>query len=144
MPEITVLRSIWIDATRERVWQAVTDENMLSQWYSPGSPWEIPELKVGEPAFFHHSPNAYHEGTEVVTMEATIDALDLLSRFSLRWVDEPTTVTSFILKEEDGGTLVTLTETGYDTEEDAKLTEEGYQLSLENLQAFVDGRSLPH
>lgn len=41
-------------------------------------------------------------------------------------------------------TRVTITETGYETEEQARQTEEGYALSLENLLAHMEGRDLPH
>lgn len=141
---VTVVRTIWINAPEERVWQAVTNAEQLSRWYAPGSPWEIPELKEGATLYFHHSPNEHHSGTEVVTMAATIETLDPPRRFAMRWVDEPTMLTSFILASENGGTRVTISETGYETKEQAFQTEEGYAMSLENLQAHIEGRSLPH
>ena len=39
MEILTVERSIWIGAPRERVWQAVTDPEQLAQWLLP-PPWE--------------------------------------------------------------------------------------------------------
>lgn len=147
MEQITVVRSIWIKSSLERVWSAVTEAEQLSLWYSPGSPWEIPKLEVGAIAYFHHSPNVYHSGTEVVTMQATIETIEPQRRFALRWdLGEVDTVmiTSFILAEEADGIRVTITETGYETREQAKPTEDGYAKSLENLQAHLDGRSLPY
>lgn len=144
MAEVTVMRTIWIDALQERIWQAVTEGKQLSRWYAPGSPWEIPELKAGATLYFHHSPNPYHSGTEVVTMAAIIETLDAPHRFAMRWVDEPAMVTAFKLVAEDGGTRVTITESGYETRDQAKQTEEGYGMSLENLQAYIAGRKLPH
>jgi uncharacterized protein YndB with AHSA1/START domain len=35
MDQLTVERSIWIDAHRERVWQAITDPAHLAQWLLP-------------------------------------------------------------------------------------------------------------
>lgn len=40
--------SIWIDAGIDKIWQAITDEQQLSQWYAPGSTWKIPSLVAGE------------------------------------------------------------------------------------------------
>ncbi|WP_245809700.1 SRPBCC family protein [Cohnella massiliensis] len=88
MSQVTVMRTIWIDAPQERVWQAVTEAEQLSRWYAPGSPWEIPELREGATLYFHHSPN--------------------------------------------------------ETKDQARQTEEGYGMSLENMQAHIEGRSLPH
>lgn len=144
MGEVTVVRSIWINAPQDRVWRAVTEAEQLSRWYAPGSPWGIPELREGAKLYFHHTPNEHHSGTEVVTMAAKIEKLEPPNRFAVRWEDEPTMVTAFLLAADNGGTRVTITETGYETAEQAKQTESGYEMSLENLQAFIGGRSLPH
>lgn len=147
MDRLTVVRSIWIKDPLERVWKAVTEAEQLSLWYSPGSPWEIPLLQVGEPVFFHHSPNSYHAGTEIVTLRAVIETIESLQRFAVRWDSETSgisTVTTFILTEEKGGTIVTLTESGYETKQQVEQVEEGYGMSLENLKAHLDGESLPY
>ncbi|RAV15598.1 SRPBCC domain-containing protein [Paenibacillus contaminans] len=147
MEQLTVVRTIWIQASRERVWAAVTEAEQLSRWYSPGSPWEIPSLKVEAVVLFHHSPNRYHSGMEVVTLRATIETVDPLHRFAVRWEYEESDVdmvTTFILTEENGGTKVTITETGYETQQQLKQTEEGYGMSLENLKAHMEGRELPY
>lgn len=144
MGDVTVVRTIWIQAPQERVWQAVTEAEQLSLWYAPGSPWEIPSLREGATLYFHHTPNEHHSGTEITTMAATIEVVDSPNRFAMRWVDEPTMVTTFLLSAENGGTRVTITETGYETKEQAQVTEEGYGMSLENLDAHIAGRSLPY
>ncbi|MDQ0891344.1 hypothetical protein QFZ81_006432 [Paenibacillus sp. V4I9] len=108
---------------------------------------EIPLLQVGEPVFFHHSPNTYHAGTEVVTLRATIESIESLERFAVRWDAESSdipTITTFTLTEEKGGTIVTLTESGYETKQQVEQVEEGYGMSLENLKAHLDGESLPY
>jgi hypothetical protein len=53
-------------------------------------------------------------------------------------------VTTFLLAEENGGTRVTITESGYETQQQAKPTEKGYAMSLQNLKAHLEGRSLPY
>lgn len=147
MEMVTVVCSIWIPALPERVWQAVTEGEQLSCWYSPGSPWEITELKAGETVYFHHSPNKYHDSSEVVTMRAVIETVDPQRIFALRWdlgASDPAMVTTFIVKAENDGTQATITETGYESEEQAKQTKEGYAMSLENLKAFIEGTKLPY
>lgn len=144
LASLTVMRSIWINATLERAWRAVTEAEQLSKWYAPGSPWEIPLLTEGEKVYFHHSPNEHHAGTEVVTMAATIEQLEPLRVFAVRWDDEPTMLTSFLLAEEDGGTRVTISETGYETAAQMEGTATGYGMSMENLRDHLEGRSLPY
>lgn len=139
----------------ENVWFAVTDAEQLDEWYAPGSPWKILELKVGKIAEFHNSPNAHHAGTEVTILKAAIEAVDPQRRFTLRWESdsgypEVILVTSFILAEENGGTRVTISESGYENvpadERQAWLdsTGNGYAMSMENLKAMLEGREIPH
>ncbi|MGO4497687.1 SRPBCC domain-containing protein [Paenibacillus sp. 2RAB27] len=147
MGEFTVVQSIWIQVSLERAWQAVTEGDQLTMWYSPGSPWDVLELSPGAAVYFHHSPNEYHEGTGVVTLQATIEAVESLERFALRWefsVPDSEMITTFLTAEEGDGTRVTITETGYESEEQAKPTEEGYAMSLENLKAYLEGHELPY
>ncbi len=152
---IAVERSIWVDASIDRVWQAVTNEAKLSEWYSPGSPWKIPDVKVGKIAEFHLSPNPHHSATEVSILKATIDVVEPPYKFALGWHPDPSfpgvgLVTTFLLSEENGGTRVTLYESGYESVSPAERQEwldqvgEGYGLSMENLKALVEGREIPH
>ncbi|CAM3583695.1 SRPBCC family protein [Paenibacillus lupini] len=140
--------SIDIDRPIDAVWQAVTEAEALSQWYSPGSPWEITEHKEGASALFHHSPGKYHSGTEVTTLRAEITAFEPPHRFALRWDytganDVPVT-TTFRLHESNGGTQVTMAESGYENAEQAEPVKQGYTMSLENLKAHLEGNRLPH
>lgn len=146
MAQMSVERSIWIAAPRERVWPAVTRPEHLERWYAVGCPWEIPALAVGEIVRFYNTP------TEILL--ATIDMVDPPHQFSLRWQPEqlyPTTtlVTTFILEEENGGTRVTVTETGYESLPDdirqarVDQTAEAYSMSIGNLKAYLEGRSIP-
>ncbi len=80
-------------------------------------------------------------------MRAVITAVDEPRRFAVRWEfdgSDEEMVTTFLLEEEAGVTYVTMTETGYETEEQTKQTVNGYTMSLANLKAMLEGRSLPH
>jgi uncharacterized protein YndB with AHSA1/START domain len=142
MEKIAVERSIWIAAPRQRAWRAVTDADQLTKWYATDFEWEIPTLEAGATVKFHNSD------TEVLL--ATIELLDPPHQFSLRWQMQPELVTTFRLEEEDGGTRVTLTESGYELVPEGERqqwldqTSSGYSLSMENLKAHLEGRELPH
>lgn len=147
MGQFTVEQSIWVQVSLKRAWEAVTEGEELSKWYSPGSPWDVAELSPGAVVYFHHVPNEYQAGTEIVTLRAIIEEVEPLQRFALRWefsVPDYEMITTFLTAEEEGGTRVTITETGYESKEQARPTEEGYAMSLENLQAHLEGRSLPY
>ncbi|MFB7640214.1 hypothetical protein [Peribacillus butanolivorans] len=44
--------SILIDRDKETVWNAITNEDKLSQWYVPGSPWNPQPECMGESNFY--------------------------------------------------------------------------------------------
>lgn len=53
--------SIIIQADRETVWEAMTNDKNFSKWYAPGSKWSIPNLEVGETAMFTLMPSAHNQ-----------------------------------------------------------------------------------
>ena len=139
MQKLAVERTIWIAAPPERVWQAVTDPKQLSQWFAPGSIWEIARLEIGGVAKFYNTPDdiALH----------TITILEPPRQFALSWDenDKPM-LTSFNLEEEEDGTRVTINETGFEQLPDEireirmEQTGTGYTSSLENLKAYLEGK----
>ena len=149
MEAIAVERSIWIATSIERAWQAVTDPQQLNRWYATYYHWDIPSLQVGATVKFYNKDNP--EDHQI----ATIEVVDPLQQFTLRWqpdrqYPEVTLVTSFLLAEENDGTRVTIHESGYEALSDdlrqqwLDATGNGYTMSMENLKAFLEGRSIPH
>lgn len=49
--------TVWIRGDKESVWRAITDAEKLTEWYAPGSSWEIPKLEPGEKVTFTLKPN---------------------------------------------------------------------------------------
>ena len=142
MERLEVERSVWIDAPRERVWQAITDPAQLEHWYAAGCPWEIPALEPGTLVKFYNTPDD--------VLLATIEAVEPPREFRLRWQPDPQfpntrLVMSLIMEEEAGGTRATVLESGYETMPEAAArdlaaqTGEGYHLSMAELKAFVEG-----
>ena len=137
--ETVVKRDIWIAAPRERVWQAVTNAEMIMKWW--GDTWIINALKVGGGIEFGRPGDMIH---------ATIAALDPPRQFSIHWPPPPNyqatnAYTIFDLTDENNGTRVTVTETGYEAlsgeerQERLNCTGQGYNTVLANLKAYVEG-----
>jgi uncharacterized protein YndB with AHSA1/START domain len=142
-----VERSIWIDAPRERVWQALTDPKQLQAWYSPTTPWLLSELKVGGKFYI------YNVETETETYTEIIERLDPPNQLVKRSVANPPEtphVTTWQLAPEKGGTRVTVTHSGYELEPESvrhpnmERNAFGYATVLENLKAYNENKPLPN
>ena len=136
---VVVKTDIWIDAPPERVWQAITNHDQIMKWW--GDTWIIPELKVGGGVEFGRPGDMIH---------ATIAVLDPPHQFSIHWPSLPdhpsdNVYTIYDLKPENGGTLLIVTETGYESllederQQRMERTKLGYIKVLENLKAYIEG-----
>ena len=111
-------KQVLLRAPRSRVWHALTETNEFSQWF-------------GVKLTGTFTPGARlrgqvtHQGYEHLTLELTVDRVEPERLFSWRWhpnaIDpaadysaEPTTLVVFELQEVDGGTLLTVVESGFD------------------------------
>jgi uncharacterized protein YndB with AHSA1/START domain len=151
MEAVAIERSVWIAVPRERAWQAVTQPQHLDQWYATYYRWDIPALQVGAPVkFYGKDPDT---ASDIQT--ATIQVVDPPREFTLRWQSPPdypavSLLTSFLLAEENGGTRVTIHESGYENVPEAErqqwldATGGGYGMSVENLKAHLEGRPIPY
>ncbi len=144
MEKITVERSIWINAPRERVWEAITNADVIQQWW--GDYWEIPALQVGATLKFGDADDP---------ILATIATIDPPREFRIQWPPQEQyhhieVFTTFLLQEELGGTRITVTESGFEALPDdirqtrIDQTSAGYTTVLGDLKALLEGRSLPH
>jgi uncharacterized protein YndB with AHSA1/START domain len=139
MDEITIERSIWIAASLERVWQAITDPAEITQWFSPESPWELSALEVGGELNWHSGED--HIDRHVILR---VEAPQI---FAYRWEPEPPDkprTSTYLLQEEDGGTRLTIQESGFELldEDDRKPqmdgAAKGYKRALEGLKAYIE------
>jgi uncharacterized protein YndB with AHSA1/START domain len=140
-----VERSIWIGASRERVWRAITDPKQIQQWFSPATPWRLSALEVGGRLA------AYDPETDADTSVEIIEMIDPLHQLVTRSATpEAPHVTTWTLAEEAGGTRLTLTYAAYalETEDVRHQNMEqnafGFGMLLENLQAYMEGATLPY
>ena len=147
MEQLTVERSIWIAAPRERVWRAITDPTQIEKWFSPGTPWRLSALEVGGRLFVHNPETGAEMHTQVIEL---VDPPHQLVTRSEPAPPETPHVTTYTLEEENGGTRLTVTHSGYELEPDDRRWNNmeqnafGFGMMLENLQAHIEGKSLPY
>jgi uncharacterized protein YndB with AHSA1/START domain len=149
MEKLTVEYTIWINAPRERVWQAITDDEQIVEWWA--DKWEIPTLEVGATIKFGSDADpALAENP----MLATIAVVDRPREFVIQWPPQPQyhsipATTRYLLEEENGGTRVTVSETGFEAlPEDIRQhqyegTAKGYATVMANLKAYLESESEP-
>ncbi len=131
----------------ERVWRALSDAQEFGAWFRVGltEPFRVGAEAAGPITW----PGMGH-----VTWRATIVALDAKRRFAFRWhpyaidpaVDysaEATTLVEFALEATEGGTRLTLTETGFDALPEARREEAysrhegGWTVQMGNIAAWL-------
>lgn len=137
MPTRIFKKDLFIKATPERVFKALTQKEELEHWFVPHA---MIELKPGGMFCIEWTPGTGEQGT--------IKAVDPPHLFSFTWEKlspTPTTIT-FELTQEKEGTLLTLTHSGigegegwgvYDT------IDKGWEGHLKDLTSWVEtGASL--
>lgn len=141
MEKIAIERDIWIAAPCERVWRAITDPRQIAQWFSPGTEFQSSGEGVGA--------RIYVQSGDAELYVQVIEVYEPPYRVAMRSVDTANVV-MWTLAEENGGTRVIVRETGFEwlsgdaRQERMDQDAAGFGMALENLQAHVEGRSLPY
>lgn len=142
-------KQIVLDAPRERVWRALTDVREFNEWFrvsltSPFAPGAVVSGQMTYP------------GHEHLTMTAWVETIEPQRRFAFRWypsaieagVDyssEPTTLVTFTLEDVEGGTRLTVVESGFDALPESRRraalqgNAKGWETQLNNIRAHVEG-----
>jgi uncharacterized protein YndB with AHSA1/START domain len=142
MQNTTVERSIWIAAPRQRVWDAVTEPDQVAQWFL--SPQLGAQMKRDEAGKVYVCFGPMEIGV------AVFDVMEPPRRATSRSLPEKQLSTHYALEEENGGTRVTITMTGFElpptgaVEERLAPTGASWEKALANLKAFVEGKEIPH
>jgi uncharacterized protein YndB with AHSA1/START domain len=142
-------RKTVIRAPRERVWRAITEVAEFSKWF-----------RVETAGPFQSGARvkmiSTHESCMGLEFWITIEQIEPGRLFSWRWhpgmpeegIDysvEPMTLVEFRLEDAPGGTLVTVTETGFDQislARRARIFEEndkGWEFQMHSLTGYVGG-----
>ncbi len=140
-------KQVRLDSPRARVWRALTDTKQFGQWFGV----DLHGTFVpGAPTRGKMTPKGY----EHVTFECIVEKMEPERYFSFRWrpyaidpnVDyskEPRTLVAFTLEEVDGGTVLTVVESGFDgipASRRAKAFEmdsKGWAAQMENIRKYV-------
>ena len=140
-------RSILVRAPRSRVWAAISDIREFHRWFTTDS--AETGFRAGADARMRVlHPGPYHGYEYVMHVEEIVPE----EKFSWRWhpgapgadvSQEPMTLVTFTLADAAGGTLVTVTETGFDQliasrrERAYKENEGGWQHQMGSLERYL-------
>jgi uncharacterized protein YndB with AHSA1/START domain len=143
-------KRIELNAPVARVWRALTDYREFGEWFRVAleGPFVPGETARGQ---------ILHPGYEHLTWQAVIQKMEPESLFSFTWhpyaVDpgadyskETPTLVEFRLQATAAGTLLTLTESGFDKvpagrrPEAFRMNEGGWAQQMKNIQSHVDQR----
>jgi uncharacterized protein YndB with AHSA1/START domain len=144
-------KRIELNAPVARVWRALTDHEEFGSWFQVklDGPFEPGKEAVGR---------ITHPGYEHVTWRAVVQQMVPERLFSLSWhpyavdpeVDysaEPQTLIEFRLEPAGEGTLLTLTESGFDRipahrrAEALRMNDGGWTQQMENIRRHVEGNA---
>lgn len=122
-------KKILLQASLEHVWRAISDSSRFGSWF--GVAFEGPFVEGARlkgkivPTTVDAEVANMQKPYEGLAFEIAVDRIELMRRLSFRWhpyavepgVDyskEPTTLVAFELEEAAGGTVLTITESGFD------------------------------
>jgi uncharacterized protein YndB with AHSA1/START domain len=149
--ENQIEKRIEIAAPVSRVWQALTDSRQFGEWFRVKMDGPF---VAGQPL----SGQITHPGYEHLRMEITVKAMEPERFFSYTWhpyaidpkvdytKEEPTLV-EFRVETIAGGTLLTVTESGFDKIPSARRPEAfksndgGWAQQMKNIEAYVSKTS---
>lgn len=141
-------KSTTVKASPARVWQALADARQYGAWFgvTMDGPFELGKRVSGK---LNHPDYAH------LPFVLVIEALEPERRFAFRWhpyaveVDydygqEPMTLVEFLLTPVEGGTHVTVRESGFDQVPEARralalrMNEGGWAVQVENLRGYAE------
>jgi uncharacterized protein YndB with AHSA1/START domain len=142
-------KGILLKAPRSRVWRALSDAEEFGGWF--GMALKGKKFVPGS----HVRGNMTHSGYEHVVCEMWVERVEPEHLFSFRWhpyavdpmVDyskEPTTLVVFELKDAEGGTLLSVIESGFDKvpvsrrAEAFRMNSGGWGWQMARIQEHVD------
>lgn len=141
-------KQIVLRAARARVWRALTDAGEFGTWFGAKLDGEF---AVGQRLTGHVT----YPGYEHLRLELDVVRMDEPTAFAYRWhpyaiepsVDyttEPTTLVEFTLEDTDGGTRLTVVESGFDAlpagrrDLALRMNTQGWTGQVENVRRHVE------
>lgn len=143
-------KQIVVAAPRSRVWRAITDHRQFNEWFGVAltSPFTPGAVVSGQITI---------EGYQHVTMTVHVVDVEPERRFSYRWHPgppepgadfsaEPMTLVTFTLEDVDGGTRLTVAESGFDAIPESRRIRaregnaSGWEAQVANVKRYVEGK----
>ncbi len=143
-----IQKQVELEAPIERVWQAISDPQEFGAWFRVrlDGPFELGAVQTGRITY---------PGYEHIGWKARVVALEPPHRLAFEWPhmddqqevqeDWPWTLVEFRLEPHQGGTRVTITESGFDRlpaevrDNNYRQNERGWEEQTRNIAAHVDG-----
>ncbi len=142
-------KKLFLQAPRARVWKALADARQFGAWFGV-------EFQGAFQAGARLEGRLTIKGYDHLTLEVIVERVEPERLFSYRWhpyavdpkVDyssEPTTLVEFRLEEKDGGTQLTVVESGFDgipaarRAEAFRMNDHGWTAQLKNIERHVAG-----
>lgn len=144
---MTIEKEIELKAPRSRVWRALTDYKEFGEWFRVklDGPFQAGQKAHG---------NMLYPGYEHLKFAVTVVEMVPETRFSYRWhpyaVDadydysqETPTLVEFTLEETPTGTLLKVSESGFEhvpaarRDEAFRMNEGGWKAQMENIERYV-------
>ena len=140
-------KRVVLRAPRSRVWRAITTAEEFGAWFRMNLDGEFAEGGTVR-------GRLTHPGYEHVTLEMRVERIEPERYFSYRWhpypkdpaIDysaEPMTLVEFTLEEAEGGTALTIVESGFDRiplarrAEAFKMNDGGWTEQMKNIERHV-------
>lgn len=140
-------KQIVLESPRSRVWRAITDVKQFNEWF--GVELTSP-LTAGAPS----SGNITNKGYEHLVMTIWVEKVQPEHYFSFQWhpdakdpgadySKEPTTLIEFTLEDVQGGTKLTIAESGFDALPESRRTAafsgnaRGWEQQLQRIGTFL-------
>ena len=140
-------KKVVLHAPRSRVWRAISTAHEFGAWFQMNLDGEFAEGATVR-------GRITHKGYEHVMLEMLVERIEPERYFSYRWhpnpldpsVDysaEPTTLVEFTLEDTDGGTAITIVESGFDRiplarrAEAYRMNSGGWAEQLHNIERHV-------
>ena len=141
-----ISRTVRIAAPRERVWAALTDPDLMTEWFGDGAGFTA--LEVGGTGSI--------DWDDYGSFPIEFTEIDPLTALGFRWsgipadqLDEYSTHVRFSLADADGSTDVTVVETGFETlpggtryrRDRLEQNREGWDVELDELAVFLEDQA---
>ena len=144
-----IVKSIVIDASIDRVWQALSDHQQFGSWFlvNLDKAFEVNKISSGK---------LTHPGCESMIFSALTTSMDSPTHFSFRWphdegfdlqredILQNTSLVEFYLEDLGDGTRLTVTESGFEfLPEDLRLNviksnTGGWATQLKNIRRYLE------